>query len=462
MPNITFNWYRSAGDSNYINWGPITIGPNSGSGTWNLPSATTYGVSAWGRGPGQCHLRVLSSQSLGLDDRQGAGADNDWNDMIVNCSSGYWQGNWPNIQFVTSSQIYGCMDTAASNYNPQATVNQGCVYLPPTVSLSSNKSSTIYPSGVTLSWSVSGNPNVNSVSISPQPGGVNQSGSTIVYPSSTTTYVLNAYAPGNQVGQQSRTITVYSPPTVFFSVSPNPIVVGGSTTLSWYITGDGTSMTVGPPNESLPLSSSKSVTPTQTTTYTATCLLQTPAGDTAQDSKQVTVTVVQIPSITISGIEEIDYETTDVTVSVDAQNCEQVNFVIIGTLTDGTSTQQTVNNYQPTNGQYTFDVAPYITWGDRGPTEVQVVATGTSMSGSLTDSSTHNFLVEIDTMPDLIQIPPSEDKDIEEEPVISPDAQVTTSSITINDIDIPVEIKANQPIKIDIDDSGNWQDIRQL
>ena len=69
MPAITFNWYRSAGDSNYITWGPITIGPNSGSGTWNLPNNTTYPVSCSGSGPGYCALRVLSSQSLGLDDR---------------------------------------------------------------------------------------------------------------------------------------------------------------------------------------------------------------------------------------------------------------------------------------------------------------------------------------------------------------------------------------------------------
>ena len=459
MPNITFNWYRSAGDSNYISWGPITIGPNSGSGTWNLPSGTTYSVNAWGSGPGQCHLRVLSSQSLGLDDRQGAGADNDWNDMIINASSGFWQGNWPNIEFVTSAGVYGCTDSAASNYNPAATINQGCVYLPPTVSLSISKNSTIYPAGVTLSWSVSGNPQVNNVTIT-NIGGVQNSGSTIVYPSSTTTYVLNAYAPGNQVGQQSRTITVYTPPTVYLSVSPNPIVIGGSSTLSWYITGDGTSMTVGPPNESLPLGSSKSVSPTSTTTYTATCYLQTPDGDTAQDSKQVTLTVVALPSITISGDPEILYDASSCTVSVDASDCEEVSFLITSTLTDGTQTNQTVNNHQPTNGQYTFNVLPFIPWGDKGPVSVRVVATGTSMSGSLTDSSTHDFEVDIDTMPDLIQIPPSED-DPEEE-VISPDTEVTSQSITINDIDIPVEVKASQPIKIDINDSNNWQEVREI
>ncbi len=32
----------------------------------------------------------------------------------------------------------------------------------------------------------------------------------------------------------------------------------------------------------------------------------------------------------------------------------------------------------------------------------------------------------------------------------------------IDDIDIPVEIKANAPIQIDINKSGTWQNLRQI
>jgi len=32
----------------------------------------------------------------------------------------------------------------------------------------------------------------------------------------------------------------------------------------------------------------------------------------------------------------------------------------------------------------------------------------------------------------------------------------------VEDIDIPVEIKASSPIKVDVDESGTWQDVRQI
>ena len=58
MPAISFSWYRDAGDSNYITWGPITIGPNTGSGTWDLPNQTTYPVSCSGSGPGLSLIHI--------------------------------------------------------------------------------------------------------------------------------------------------------------------------------------------------------------------------------------------------------------------------------------------------------------------------------------------------------------------------------------------------------------------
>ena len=60
----------------------------------------------------------------------------------------------------------------------------------------------------------------------------------------------------------------------------------------------------------------------------------------------------------------------------------------------------------------------------------------------------------------MVTIPPS-DSDPSDE-VISPDVTITTESIIIDDIDIPVEVKSSEPIKIDINDSGNWQDVREI
>ena len=36
------------------------------------------------------------------------------------------------------------------------------------------------------------------------------------------------------------------------------------------------------------------------------------------------------------------------------------------------------------------------------------------------------------------------------------------TNILIDDIDVPVEIKADQPIQVEIDDSGTFQDIREI
>lgn len=468
MPQITFNWYRSAGDSNYISWGPITIGPNSGSGTWNLPDATTYSVSCSGSGPGYCALRVLSPQSLGLDDRQGAGADNDWNDMIINCSSGWWQGSWPNVQFVTNNVVYGCTDPNANNYNPNATANQGCSYSPPVVSLTADKNYTINPNPVMLSWSVTGNPSFSSANITNY-GNVNNSGASnnqtrsgnvLVYPGYTTTYTLNAYAPGGQQSQAAQTITAYTPPTAFLSLSSSQIVVGGSATLTWYITGDATVMSISNIGGNLPFSSNTSVSPTTTTTYTASVSLTTPAGDTANHSTQVTLTVIQIPEVDITGGTYITYNDDECKVNVQAQNCEVMTFVVITNYLDGGQSQQTVANHSPTNGNYDFNVLPYVGWNNFGPSTVQVIASGTANNGGLSATDTHTFEVIIDTTPDLITIPQSDESDPLEE-VVSPDVTITTDSVIIQDIDIPVEIRASQPILVDIDDSDNWQEVRE-
>jgi hypothetical protein len=71
------------------------------------------------------------------------------------------------------------------------------------------------------------------------------------------------------------------------------------------------------------------------------------------------------------------------------------------------------------------------------------------------------FNINIDQMPDAIDIPSSEDKFLGEEPVITPDVTVTSEQIVIDDVDIPVEVKASSPIQVEIDDGGVWYNVRQ-
>ena len=96
-----------------------------------------------------------------------------------------------------------------------------------------------------------------------------------------------------------------------------------------------------------------------------------------------------------------------------------------------------------------------------GPDVVQFQLYAVGEAG-LNDTATFDAFINIDRTPDAIDIPASEDKLRDEQPVITPDAEVTSQQILIDDIDVPVEIKADQPIQVEIDDSGTFQDIREI
>jgi len=82
--------------------------------------------------------------------------------------------------------------------------------------------------------------------------------------------------------------------------------------------------------------------------------------------------------------------------------------------------------------------------------------------GSLTASDTISVPIIIDQLPNTVDIPESDDTFKNQEPVVTPDVEVTTQQIVVDDIDIPVEIKSDYPIQVDIDNSDNWQDVRQI
>ena len=60
------------------------------------------------------------------------------------------------------------------------------------------------------------------------------------------------------------------------------------------------------------------------------------------------------------------------------------------------------------------------------------------------------------------EVPESLDKIKSETPVISPDVEVTTEEILIDGIDIPVAIKSDSPIQVEIDNSGVYVDVEQI
>lgn len=105
---VTFSVNREAGDSNTVTFskqsgtGPssLTFGPNGGNVTAQISRGAVYTrTGSSNSGPGSLGFR-LSGNTLGLDDRQGAGGDSDFNDLTVTPNQGRftsdsrYEANW--------------------------------------------------------------------------------------------------------------------------------------------------------------------------------------------------------------------------------------------------------------------------------------------------------------------------------------------------------------------------------
>ena len=362
----------------------------------------------------------------------------------------------PNAVTNDGSCVYqGCMDPNANNYNPNATISGSCTYTTPSVSLSRSPSSIVSGQSSTLSWSTS-----NAISGTIAQIGYNispvSSGSKLVYPTTTTTYNLTVNGYGGTSSSATATVTVYQPPNVTISVSPTTIAQGGQATLTWNTTGDASSASINQGVGSVPLSSSTTVNPTSTTTYTISV-----SGSGGSDSAQVTLSVLDPPSASISASPNPLPWGNNVTITYSSANATSVTL----------SRQYTIGNNQVAQSNLTIPVnssgttTDTINWTsydypNDGPLNgVQYTISATN--GISSDTKTTGVIPTAqDKMPDLITIPPSDNLEPDQEPVTSP--VVTSSALLVDDIDVPVEIKATQPIKVEIDGDGNWQDVQEI
>ena len=353
--------------------------------------------------------------------------------------------------------VYGCMDTTANNYNSNANVNQGCTYDQPTASLSASPGSIIAGQSSTLTWNtnyaVSGTISPINYSISPV-----SSGTKVVNPSTNTTYTLNVNGVpnGGKTASATTSLTVYTPPQTNISLTSSSIPVGSSTTLSWATTGDASSATINQGIGSVPLSSNTTVSPTSTTTYTISV-----SGSGGSDSDSVTLTVVPAPTCSISASPDPLPYGTNVTLTYDSSNATVATlyryYTIDGVITQMTTTSLNVN--QNTTVTDTIDWAN--TYNGTVSTLDAVKYTISVTNGVTTQTATTPTISTLsDMMPDLIAIPPSGPLPPDDEPVISPETE--TNALLVDDIDLPVEIKADYPIKVEIDDSGTWQNVRSI
>ncbi|AOV58532.1 Rhs family protein-like protein [Synechococcus phage S-CAM3] len=434
--------------SDYIRNG-ITNAYRSLFGRYAEPGGISFHISKWSTGNWSSFTAMVANTSMSE-----AGA-----------YSGLSSGGCP------PPIVYGCTDSRATNYNSSATNNSGCIYAKPSISLTTSKTQIVRPgetvADVTfrLTWSISSTTPVSGRTLLKDGSSIqplySNSGSVDLSPSSSAArgpvkYSVGATNLGGYRVSGSVTVTFYDKPEITLTLEPDTILQGNTSKLTWSITGDATTLNIQPGIGDTNIESFVNVTPSETTTYTAVASHPIAGSGNAE----IELTVLPQPSVEITGPEDVDYG-DDVTVDYDCENIPE-SFVVTpyyysldGDETVGDPIELPVGD--DVEGEFT-DTPP---WNDRGPAQISYVAYAEGY-GSQTDTDNITIDVDIDQRPDTLSIPESDDKFRDEQPVITPDDEVGTIQLLVDDIDIPVEIKADSPILVEIDNSGNYQDVRQI
>jgi hypothetical protein len=350
---------------------------------------------------------------------------------------------------------------ASNPYGIAFTINAPDNPPPPTASISINKSSIIAGQSAVISWSAGGF--VSSVSVTTQ-GNVGTSGSATVSPGSSTTYTITATGAGG-TATDSVTLTVYQPVQTTITASPIAIVAGNTSQLSWSVTGDASSASIDQGIGGVLFNSSTNISPVSTTTYTLSA-----SGLGGSDSDFVTVTVYQRPELAVTFPGTYDYG-IDQQMSVTSRYASssitvQLTYLYFGGTTDTATINLTPNASSETGAATTQTFTPAVPWNNFGPETIDILVTATGLGGSVTSLQTET--VNIDRLPENINIPDRLELAPSTDPVVSPDEDTVLSDpIEITDIDIPVEIKADKPIQVRFDDTdpdieSNWKSLRSL
>ena len=334
----------------------------------------------------------------------------------------------------------------------------------PGASLTTSGSGIVSGTCVTLTWSSSGNRTSASSNFTSSPG---YSGSQEVCPTTTTTYTYTVNGEGGSTTAE-RQVVVYIPPTVNFYADEYFIKAGEGTTLYWFTSGVASTLTWVEGNiPNTILTSQYDVAPQTTTTYT---LRVSGLGGTSPDYS-ITIVVYELPEGQFSvpavinygdatfDVEwEAKYANTKVRLRITTIDLDNNNVVTNVDLPLANSAQAGQGADNDTSGTYTHTP----TWGNRGPSIIRFALELAGDGGSETLAS-QDVLVNIDQTPDSILIPDSLGKIKNIEPVLSPESDVLSDLLLVDDIDIPVEVKATNPILVSVNNNQNtWQKIRSF
>jgi hypothetical protein len=351
--------------------------------------------------------------------------------------------------------------------------------LPPNLSLTVSPSTINFGQSATLTWEASGD--VNSASIT-NIGNVSTSGSITVSPTSTTVYELYAVGAGGQ-NTVSTTLTVIPIPIInSFTANPNPQTSGSdgipnyNTTLSWttqnttFTTvnqGVGTQSGSGTRTASitnLPQSTAGSNSPaTRTYTLTAgngfTSVTQTLTVSVYNDNSPNNYTIANQTNLfpnTLTTTNTTVISGIDMITTVSAGPGVQVS----NNGTNWSSTTTVTNNNQifarATSPPFNTDPSGLTNssefYIDVGP--LRRFFTLTTRAPDVNESFDYPNFDDKLPFPDIDTIPGS------------PDQYIQTNLLSIDDIEIPVEIKTNNAnVQVRITKSGvagNWQDVRNI
>jgi|688.fasta_scaffold28151_3 hypothetical protein len=250
-------------------------------------------------------------------------------------------------------------------------------------------------------------------------------------------------------------LTIVLEPRISVSLDDTTIIRGECTTLRWSVTGDVSQVSISPGIGTVNISGTRQVCPTETVTYIVTA-----TGMGGTDVKQVTLTVYQPPTVNLSGPESLNYgqqgtlvyESTDVDVS----------FVLEPTYTyrNGSTGGAMFNTNLPLGAISNGTITTNIPYNDYGPTSVTYTLTGTGNGGQETKQITVPII--IDETPENFLVPETDDAFKSQEPIYSPNSDVTSYEIIVDGVDIPVEIKADKPILVEINNDDTWDQIRSI
>ena len=341
-----------------------------------------------------------------------------------------------------------------------------------------NPAQVVLGNTVDLQWTTSGEITYTYIgSNSADPGNVGGanvlSGTATVTPSvtPTTTYTGTSYGPGGASNQVTAYVTVYEMPVVTLNANNTTITLGESAELSWTTTGTANTANLNPGVGSVPISSTETVSPTTTTTYIVNVSASgEPYASAGLDtvlvsSDDVIITVLQPPSGTLSGPASIPWEAKPTlqytgTNVITSFTLSHRYYYVDGTYTSWQTTE-VLNTGSAVSGSHEHD----IVYNDStphgfGPDYVEYRLSGVG-SGSLSFEKFHIVNINIDITPDPFSIPATENllPDID---VITPDSGVIGGDVLVTDIDIPVKIKSNLPIKVEIEESGIWLDVTEI